>query len=59
MRKLGNILLLMTALLAAVSCIYDFNPDLQGRGGVLVVEGDILIGDFTVVRISRGGWKAL
>ena len=53
MRKLGNILLLMTALLAAVSCIYDFNPDLQGRGGVLVVEGDILIGDFTVVRISR------
>ena len=48
-----SILLLVFALTAfcAASCIYDFNPDLKGQDGYLVVEGDILIGDYTNVSV--------
>ena len=41
-RVLG-ILLLLTALLTA--CVYDFTPDYNGEGGLMVIEGDILIGE--------------
>ncbi len=51
MKKSIHLLVLALALCCAGSCIYDFNPDLKGQAGYLVVEGDILIGDYTNVRV--------
>ena len=45
--------LMLCALLAAVSCVYDFDPQIEGTSGLLVVEGDILVGDTTIVQVSR------
>ena len=53
MKKLKYTLVLTLALLSAAACVYDFKADIQGRGGYLVVEGDILIGEFTTVKVSR------
>ena len=44
--KKRYILLLWVALLAAVpSCVYDYNPQIDGEGGYLIVEGDIILGE--------------
>lgn len=43
----------ITALLLLSACIYRFDPDVSKDVGRLVIEGDILIGDTTVVRVSR------
>lgn len=40
------------AAISAVSCIYPFTPEAQDGSGTLVVEGDILLGEFTVVDVS-------
>ena len=42
-------ILIASALLAlsAVSCIYPFAPDTQDGSGALVIEGDILVGEYT------------
>lgn len=53
MRSLTKyILTFAAAMLAAVSCIYDFNPEFVGQSGHMVIEGDILIGDITTVTIN-------
>ena len=46
-------LMLCALLLAAASCVYDFDPQIEGTGGLLVIEGDILVGDTTIVQVSR------
>jgi hypothetical protein len=38
--------------LSAVSCIYPFTPEVQDGSGALVIEGDILLGDYTDVTVS-------
>ena len=38
--------------LLAVSCIYPFTPETVDGSGTLVVDGDILIGEFTEVSLS-------
>lgn len=49
MKKLFYIL----AVLAAVSsCVYPFEPDILPEGGQLVVEGDIVLGDVSVIKLS-------
>ena len=58
LRDNKNIALLFCALVicAFCSCIYDYTPDdasLQGLDDpLLVVDGDILVGDFTKVKLS-------
>ena len=37
--------LLLLAAFAATSCVYDFRPQVDGEGGYLIVEGDIVVGD--------------
>ena len=49
MKKLPVII----ALLLLSACIYRFDPDVSKDSGRIVIEGDILIGDTTVVRVSR------
>lgn len=44
---------LAAALLCAVSCVYPFNPEIpSGAGGMLVIEGDILIGEISPVSVT-------
>lgn len=52
MKKRLTFLLAIAALLVG-ACIYDFDAGLMGEEGTLVVEGDILIGEYTNVRLSR------
>ena len=42
----------MLVALCAVACVYDYDPVVPGTSGVMVIEGDILIGGYTKVRIS-------
>ena len=51
MKKSLLFLLLALTTFCAGSCIYDFNPDLKGQAGYLVIEGDILVGDYTNVSV--------
>ena len=43
--------LLLTVLPAA--CVYDFDPGLEGNVKALIIEGDILAGDITLVQVSN------
>ena len=53
MRSLLKSLMLCALLFTAASCIYDFDPQIEGTRGLLVIEGDILVGDTTIVQVSR------
>ena len=53
MKSLMKYLMLCALLLAAASCVYDFDPQIEGTSGLLVIEGDILVGDTTLVQVSR------
>ena len=45
--------ILAALMLAAVSCVYPFEPDVEGAGDTLVIEGDILIGEECTFNVSR------
>ena len=45
-------LFLLVSLLLASSCIYDYAPVIEDSETVLVIEGDILVGGYTDVRLS-------
>lgn len=51
-RRITYIALAALSLMAA-SCIYPFTPDPEDGSGALVMEGDIFIGEYTSVKISR------
>ena len=36
---------LLSLAFSTASCVYDFQPDYQGQGGYVAIEGDILIGE--------------
>ena len=56
MKTIRPIVLMMLFALAASSCVYDFNPQIDGEGGYLVVDGDIVLG--TVCDITcRWSWS--
>lgn len=51
--KKRPILLLLFAMAAVVgSCVYDFNPQIDGEGGYMIVDGNIVIGEVSQVRLS-------
>lgn len=52
MRSLYKYLMLSALLLTVASCVYDFDPQIEGTGGLLVIEGDVLAGDTTLVQVS-------
>lgn len=46
-------LAIIAAIMAMVSCSYPFEIDVEGEGGAMVIQGDILIGEYTTVRVSH------
>lgn len=44
--------LLLAVMTAATSCVYDYNPQIEGEGGYVIVEGDIVIGDISSIKLS-------
>ena len=52
MKKPGILACAALALLAA-SCVYPFSAETEDGSGALVIEGDILIGETTAVKIGR------
>ena len=55
MEKIRFWLIGMLAALCAGSCVYDYDPVVNGTKNVLVIEGDILVGSYTRVRLSTSG----
>ena len=54
MKPFRIISLLLLVMAAAVSsCIYDYNPDLIGEEGYLIIEGDIAIGEVSTFSVRR------
>ena len=43
----------MLLTIAATSCVYDFDPQVKGDGGILVVDGDILAGEETAISLTQ------
>ena len=46
---------IMAAGISAVSCVYPFNPEIEGADGNLVIEGDILIGKQCTFNVTYTG----
>lgn len=42
----------LAVLLGMASCVYPLDIEAEGEGGAMVIEGDILIGEFTTVKVS-------
>ena len=52
-RRCLSLLVLLLAVLSVTACIYDFTPVVEEAQSVVVIEGDILVGGYTDVRISE------
>lgn len=50
--KARNIVLAALLVSISVSCVYDFNPRIEGEGGHLVVEGNIVLGTLCNIRCT-------
>lgn len=50
--KKRHILLFLLAVAAISSCVYDFDPQIDGEGGYLIVEGNIIIGEESEVSLN-------
>lgn len=54
MKKLYPIILLVLAAWTVASCVYDYDPQIEGEGGYLVVEGNLVVGDYSEIST---GWS--
>ena len=52
MKQRYILFLLLAVTTAVTSCVYDYNPQLDGEGGYVIVEGDIVIGDESRISLS-------
>ena len=46
------IIIFIIVMTAAESCVYRFNPQIDGKGGYMIVDGDIIIGEISKVRLG-------
>ena len=53
MKNICPILFVLVAVLLVGACVYDYTPPVPEGGGMVVINGDILIGYTTEVRIGR------
>ena len=54
MKRYRSICLLLLALVAATACVYDYQPQIDGEGGYMIVQGNIVVGDDTDIST---GWS--
>ena len=47
MKKIYHLLFCLLAAFATTACVYDYNPRIEGEGGYLIVEGNIVLGDYS------------
>lgn len=52
MKTRRHILVFLLCAWAAASCIYDFDPQIDGEGGYMIVSGDLVIGTISTVTLS-------
>ena len=52
MKTRRHILVFLLCAWAAASCIYDFDPQIDGEGGYMIVSGDLVIGTISSVTLS-------
>ena len=52
MKKRWFVLLFLAVAAAVGSCVYNFDPQIDGEGGYMVVEGNIVIGEISQIRLS-------
>lgn len=53
---LTHIMAMVAAAVCIVSCVYPFNPEMpDGQAGIIVIEGDILIGEMSPVIVTYSG----
>ena len=52
MKTRRHILIFLLCAWAAASCIYDFDPQIDGEGGYMIVSGDLVIGTVCSVQLS-------
>ena len=50
--KRYRFVVLLLAVVAATSCVYDYQPQIDGEGGYLIVEGNIVVGGQTDISTS-------
>lgn len=51
--KISHLLLFIFVVTGVLgSCIYDFNPQVDGEGGYMIVDGDIIIGEVSKMHIE-------
>ena len=54
MRKILIHIMLLMVTVAVSSCVYPFEPELdKSAGRNLVIEGDLLIGSFSYIRLTK------
>ena len=54
MKRLLKSLVTLLLTVFPTACVYDYDPGVQGsQQDYLVVEGDILAGDYTLIQLSR------
>ena len=42
----------LAVLLGMASCVYPLDIEAEGEGGAMVIEGDIMVGKLTTVRLT-------
>jgi hypothetical protein len=52
MKKRPILLLFLAVATLVASCVYDYDPQIDGEGGYMIVEGNIIIGEVSQVRLS-------
>ena len=52
MKTLRHIFVFLLCAWASASCIYDFDPQIDGEGGYMIVSGDLVIGTVSSVSLS-------
>ena len=52
MKKRPILLLLLAVAAMVASCVYDYDPQIDGEGGYMIVEGNIIIGEMSQIRLS-------
>lgn len=52
-KRRHSLLFALAAAMLATACVYDYNPQIDGEGGFMIVSGDIVLGEQFTVTLSN------